>query len=187
MKKQLTTLIVMLIALQMQGQQTLLDSIRAKGTSITSFEAKLTKTLTKPEKTETLDGTLHYAAPDKMAALFTSGNHMIINGNRMKINIGIFHGKYRLGRNKMMRSVSHIFLYGIQGRCKDFEEESGYTMRISQKGEATIVQFTTRRKHFLGLGYRLVSFHYDANDLTIKEIIPNTRFDIPVNLDRFQL
>lgn len=119
-----------------------------------------------------------------MAALFDDGDYMIINGNRISVDIGVFHGKFKLSRNKIMRSVSRIFLYGIQGRCKEFLEESRYTMETCQQDGVQIVQFTTKKKHFLGLGYRVVIFKYDLNDLLMRELV---LIDYSDNIDTFTI
>ena len=172
MKHALLILTFTLLILRVQAQDSdILDNIQAKGIAVTSFEGRIKKELKKKDTTIVQHGYVHYLSPDKMAALFDDGDYLIINGNRMSVDIGVFHGRFKLSRNKTMRSVSRIFLYGIQGRCKDFLEESSYTMETSQKDGLQIVQFTTKKKHFLGLGYRIVIFKYDLNDLLMRELV----------------
>lgn len=185
MKHALILITITLFALQSQAQDSdILDGILAKGSAITSVEARLKKELKKRDTTIVQNGTFYYMSPDKVAALFDNSNHMIINGNRMSIDIGIFHGKYKLSRNKTMRSISRIFLFGIQGRCQDLREESGYTMQISQKNGFHIVQFSTKKKHFLGLGYQMVILKYSQNDLLMRELV---LVDYNDNIDTFTI
>ena len=200
MKRALLILTITLLTLRLQAQDLdILDNIQAKGTAITSFEGRIEKELKRKDTTIVQHGNIHYISPDKMAALFDDGDYMIINGNRMSVDIGIFHGKFKLSRNKTMRSVSKIFLYGIQGRCKDFLEESRYTMETIQKDGLQIVQYTTKKKHFLGLGYRVVIFKYDLNDLLMRElvlidynniidsfVISEPQYDIPIDEKKFE-
>ena len=185
MKKPLTLIAIVLCFIQLNAQENaILDSIQAKGTAIVSFESKIKKSLKKSETVEILEGLCHYVATDKMSAFFEGDNYMIINGNRMKVDIGIFHGKFKLSRNKTMRSVSHIFLYAIQGRCKELAEGNNYSMKIDKNDDDYIVQFTSKKKHLLGIGYRIVTFHYDCKDLNIKKII---LIDHNSNVDTFTL
>lgn len=200
MKRAIFILTITLLTLRLQAQDLdILDNIQAKGTAITSFEGRIEKELKRKDTTIVQHGNIHYISPDKMAALFDDGDYMIINGNRMSVDIGIFHGKFKLSRNKTMRSVSKIFLYGIQGRCKDFLEESRYTMETIQKDGLQIVQYTTKKKHFLGLGYRVVIFKYDLNDLLVRElvlidysniidsfVISEPQYDIPIDEKKFE-
>lgn len=200
MKRALLILTITLLTLRLQAQDLdILDNIQTKGTAITSFEGRIEKELKRKDTTIVQHGNIHYISPDKMAALFDDGDYMIINGNRMSVDIGIFHGKFKLSRNKTMRSVSKIFLYGIQGRCKDFLEESRYTMETIQKDGLQIVQYTTKKKHFLGLGYRVVIFKYDLNDLLMRElvlidynniidsfVISEPQYDIPIDEKKFE-
>lgn len=200
MKRALLILTITLLTLRLQAQDLdILDNIQTKGTAITSFEGRIEKELKRKDTTIVQHGNIHYISPDKMAALFDDGDYMIINGNRMSVDIGIFHGKFKLSRNKTMRSVSKIFLYGIQGRCKDFLEESRYTMETIQKDGLQIIQYTTKKKHFLGLGYRVVIFKYDLNDLLMRElvlidysniidsfVISEPQYDIPIDEKKFE-
>lgn len=200
MKRALLILTITLLTLRLQAQDLdILDNIQTKGTAITSFEGRIEKELKRKDTTIVQHGNIHYISPDKMAALFDDGDYMIINGNRMSVDIGIFHGKFKLSRNKTMRTVSKIFLYGIQGRCKDFLEESRYTMETIQKDGLQIVQYTTKKKHFLGLGYRVVIFKYDLNDLLVRElvlidysniidsfVISEPQYDIPIDEKKFE-
>lgn len=200
MKRAIFILTITLLTLRLQAQDLdILDNIQTKGTAITSFEGRIEKELKRKDTTIVQHGNIHYISPDKMAALFDDGDYMIINGNRMSVDIGIFHGKFKLSRNKTMRSVSKIFLYGIQGRCKDFLEESRYTMETIQKDGLQIIQYTTKKKHFLGLGYRVVIFKYDLNDLLMRElvlidysniidsfVISEPQYDIPIDEKKFE-
>lgn len=171
MKKTLIILIVILFALQTQAQvNDTLDHIQTKCSSVTSLESNVTKHLVTADSTLIEEGTLYYVHPDRIASYFERGNYMIVNGNQMKINIGIFHGRFKLSRNKTMRSLSHIYLFAVQGRCREFAEEGNFYMQTHVSQGYYTVQFTTKKKHFLGLGYQQISFFYDQNDLLIKKI-----------------
>ena len=44
---------------------------------------------------------------------------MIVNEKKIKMDIGIFHGTFRLRDGGRMQSLTNIFLYGFQGRIQD--------------------------------------------------------------------
>ena len=173
MKKVFIILIVTLISLPTLGQiSDILDAIEAKGSGVVSFESHVTRHNEKADVTTSIEeGILYYVRPDKIASYFDNGDYMVVNGNHMKIDIGIFHGRFKLSRNKLMRSISRIYLYAAQGLCRKFAEEGNYDMKINKEQDYFIVQCTSQKKHLLGLGYQQISFYYGQNDLLIKKIV----------------
>lgn len=201
MKKTLIILIITLISRLVLGQvDNILDSIKDKGCAIISLESHVTKHLVRTNSTQIDEGIIYYLNPDKIASYFNEGNYMIVNDNRMKINFGIFHGKFKLSRNKMIRSISHIYLFAVQGRCRELAEEGNFDMQVNVNQDFYTVQFTTKKKHFLGLGYHQISFFYNQIDFRIKriELIDNSNtteiftltdplFDTSIDENKFAL
>ena len=172
MKNTLILLIVTFFGLQMNGQDlSVLDSIQAKGSTIQSISSHITQNVVKSGNTEIVEGTLNYVSPDKMAAHFDNGDYFIINENRMKVDIGMFHGRFKLSRNKFMRSMSQIYLYAFQGRCQELAEVNNYDLQLNAEDKFYIVQFTSKKKNFLGLGYKQILFYYEQNSLIINQIV----------------
>ena len=200
MKKVLILLTAVLFALQMQAQDVnLLNRIKAVNGKISSFEADLKNTLVKPKKTTTQEGTLYFVKPYEFAAIFTTGNYMIVNKEKTKMDIGLFHGTFKLKEGGMMCGLSRIFLYGFQGRCQDLANENGYTLSTKTEGDCYIVTGTIKKKKLIGIGYKQVVFKYYTDSLLLKEIvvydysgnkdtytISNVKYDISIDRKRFQ-
>ena len=163
---------------------TILDSIKNKNTAIESMESGIRKHLIKKDTTLETDGTFHFVSPDNLAALFDNGTYMIISEGRMNIHIGLFHGKFKLSRNKTMRSLSTIFLYGFQGRCQELADENDYTLATEKEGDCHKITLTNPKRNFWGIGYRQIVLKYATSDLLLNEII---LYDFKGNVDTYTL
>jgi len=200
MKKSLIIFITLLFALQLQAQDTmLLNKIQAVNGKITSFEADLANTMVKPQKTTTQNGTLYFVKPNEFAAQFTTGNYMIVNEQRIKMDIGMFHGTFKLREGGIIQGLSRIFLYGFQGRIQDLANENSYTLSTKTESGFHIITGVSSKKPLLGVGYKQVVFKYHTDSLLLKEIvlydykgnrdsyvISNVKYDVPVDKKTFQ-
>ena len=98
------------MAFQLQAQDhNLLNSIMATNSQIKTFDADLSNTMVKPKKTTTQQGKLYFVAPNEFAALFDE-SFMIVNEQKIKMDIGLFNGTSRLRDGGMMQSLANIFL-----------------------------------------------------------------------------
>ena len=184
----------------MQAQDVaLLNRIKAVNGKISSFEADLKNTLVKPKKTTTQEGMLYFVKPYEFAAIFTTGNYMIVNEKKTKMDIGLFHGTFKLKEGGMMCGLSRIFLYGFQGRCQDLANENEYTLSTKTEGDCYVVTGTIKKKKLIGIGYKQVVFKYFTDSLLLKEIvvydysgnkdtytISNVKYNISIDRKRFQ-
>ena len=200
MRKVITLLACFMLALQVQAQDAnLLNSIKATNGRIKTFEADLVNTMIKPKKTTSQEGKLYFVAPKEFAALFTTGKYMIVNENRIKMDIGMFSGTYRLRDGGMMQSLSNIFLYGFQGLVQQLADENNYTPAIKTEGDCYVVTCTYNKKKLIGIGYKQVIFKYYTDNLLLKEIvlcdysgnvdvytISNVKYDVAVDSKRFE-
>ena len=200
MKKTIILLTDILFALQMQAQDvTLLNRIKDVNGKIKSFEADLNNTLVKPKKTTTQNGKLYFVKPNEFAALFTTGSYMIVNEKKIKMDIGIFHGSFKLKDGGRMRSLSNIFLYGFQGRTQDLANENDYSLSTKTEGGYHIISAVTKKKSLLGIGYKQIVFRYHEDSLLLKEIllydyngnkdsyvISNVKYDVAIDKKTFQ-
>ncbi len=200
MKKTIILLTAILFVLQMQAQDaTLLNRIREVNGKVKSFESDLANTMVKPKKTTSQNGKLYFVSPNEFSAKFTTGNYMIVNEKKIKMDIGMFHGTFRLKEGGMMQGLSRIFLYGFQGRIQDLANENGYTVSTKTEGEFHVVTGTAKKKPLFGVGYKMVVFKYHTDNLLLKEIvlydysgnkdsyvISNVKYDIPVDKKTFQ-
>ena len=177
----------------------MLADIKAANSKIKSFESDLSNTLVKPKKTTSQEGKLYFVKPYEFAAIFTTGNYMIVNEKKINMDIGLFHGTYRLRDGGMMQSLSNIFLYGFQGRTQDLANENGYTLSTTTEGDYHIVTGVIKKKKLIGIGYKQVVFKYHTDSLLLKEIvlydysgnmdtytISNVKYDVAVDKSRFQ-
>ena len=200
MKKTIILLTAILFALQMQAQDAmLLNRIREVNGKVKSFESDLANTMVKPKKTTAQNGKLYFVSPNEFSAKFTTGNYMIVNAQKIKMDIGMFHGTFRLKEGGMMQGLSHIFLYGFQGRIQDLANENGYTLSTKTEGEFHIVTGTAKKKPLFGVGYKTVVFKYFTDSLLLKEIvlydysgnkdsyvISNVKYDVTIDKKTFQ-
>ena len=184
MKKALVLLTTILFALQMQAQDlTLLDSIKSANAKITTVEANIHNHTQKTDKSIEKDGTFYYSFSDKFSAVFENDSYMIVNDNHIKVDIGIFHGTFRMW-NGPIRSLTRAFLYALQGRCQDLADENNFSLRMESDNNYHQVIFTTKKKILIGIGLKQAIFRYDIHSLLIKEIV---LIDYKDSIDTFTL
>ena len=200
MRKLIIAFIALVFALQLQAQDTiLLKQILAVNNKITSFEADVKYTMVRPKKTTTMDGKLYFVKPNEFAAMFTTGKYIVVNEKKMKIDMGMFHGTYKLKEGKMMQGLTHIFLYGFQGRLQELAKEGKYTISTKTEDDLHIVTEESTKKKLFGIGYKKMVFKYDTKSLLIREIVlydykgnedtyilSNLKCGIPVDKKTFQ-
>ena len=136
-----------------------------------TFQSQITRHLVTSEDVTDRNGEIHFMTPDKLYAEFDNGTYLTISENRIKLDIGFFHGTFRLRKKGLMRSFANLFLYAFQGRCQDLAEENNYFIETQSDEHFNIVTLTTKKKSFLGLGYKKAVFHFGLDDLLIKELI----------------
>ena len=200
MKIVIIVLTALLFALQMQAQDVdLLNRIQAANGNIKSFEADLSNTMVKPKKTLTQQGKLYFVAPKEFSAQFTTGNYMIANEQKIKMDIGLFHGSFKLKDGGRMQSLTNIFLYGFRGRAQDLAKENDFTISTKTENGYHIVTMVTQKKTLLGIGYKQVVFKYHTDSLMLKDIvlydysgnvdtytISNVKYNVPLDSKLFQ-
>ena len=199
MKKVLAIMAFILIAIQLQAQDLdLLNRIKAINGQVKTFEASLTNTLIKSKKTTSQQGKLYFVAPNEFAATFDN-EYMIVNENKINMDMGMFDGTYRLRDGGILKSLCHVFLYGFQGRLQDLADENGYSLSTKTENGYHIVTGTIIRKKLIGIGYKQVVFKYHADSLLLKEIvlcdysgnldiysINSVKYDVAVDKEKFQ-
>lgn len=200
MKRILIFFTAVLYALNLQAQDiTLLNRIKDTNGKIKTFEADLTNTLVKSKKTTTQEGKLYFVSPKEFAALFSADSYMIVNDKKIKMDIGLFHGTFKIKDGGMMQSLSNIFLYGFQGRLQDLADENDYSLTTKTENGYHVVTGTINKKKLFGIGYKQVVFKYHKENNLLKEItlydysgnkdtyiISNVKYNIPVDKKTFQ-
>lgn len=170
--KKLLIIVTFLLSVQLQAQDTLLlQRIKMANMEVHTFQSQITRHLVTSEDVTNRNGEIHFMTPDKLYAEFDNGTYLTINENRIKLDIGFFHGTFRLRKKGLMRSFANLFLYAFQGRCQDLAEENNYFIDTQSDEHFNIVTLTTKKKSFLGLGYKKAVFHFGLDDLLIKELI----------------
>ena len=200
MKKVLLLVTLFLLGMQLQAQDVdLLNRIKAANGKVLSFEADLSNTLVKPKKTSHQEGKLYFVKPKEFAALFSEDSYMIVNASKIKMDIGLFHGTFKLKDGGMMQSLSNIFLYGFQGRIQELADENDYSLTTKTEGGYHVITGTINKKKLIGVGYKTVVFKYHTNNLLLKEIVlydysgdkdaytvTNVKYNVPVDKKTFQ-
>ena len=200
MKNTLILLVLTLCTLQMHAQDTeLLNLIREEGKNVSTIEADLHHVKVKDGKTTTQDGTLHYVAPNDMAAIFTTGQYLLANEKKIKVDIGMFHGTFRLHDGGIPQALTNVFLYAFQGRFEELGTENNFNLSVTPGEDFHTLTFTAKKKPFLGIGYKTAVFKVNAKDLRVKEIkttdfndteetysLHNEKYNVEVDMERFQ-
>lgn len=183
MKKIIAIVTFFLMASQIQAQDyDLIKRIKDANGKVNSLEADLANVMVKPRKTLSQNGKLYMISPQCFCAQFTTGKYMIANEKKLKMDIGLFHGTFKLRDGGMMQSLTNIFLYGFQGRVQDLANENNYNIETSTEGDFYVVTETAKRKKIIGVGYRKAVFKYNKSDLLLKEIV---LFDYSDNVDTY--
>ena len=200
MKRILIFFTAVLFALNLQAQDLmLLNRIKDTNGKIKAFEADLTNTLVKSKKTTTQEGKLYFVSPNEFAALFSADSYMIVNDKKIKMDIGLFHGTFKIKDGGIMQSLSNIFLYGFQGRIQDLANENDYSLTTKTENGYHVITGTINKKKLFGIGYKQVVFKYHKENNLLKEItlydysgnkdtyiISNVKYNIPVDKKTFQ-
>ena len=200
MKKALLFFSFLLFFVQIQAQDIqLLNRIKTANSKITSIESDVTKTLLKSNKAITQEGKLYYVSPNAFSAQFTTGEYMIVNEKKIKVDIGLFHGTFKRRDGSKMESLSNIFLYAFQGRIQDLMDENNFDMTTESKDGYYIVTGTNKKKKLLGIGYRKAVFKFKAESLHVVEFVlydhkgnvdtyrmSNIKYNVPVDKKIFQ-
>ena len=170
--KKMIIIVTFMFSVQLYAQDTvLLQRIKTANMEVATIQAHITRHLVTSNDTTNRNGTLYFMAPDKLCTEFDNGTYLIINDNHIKLDIGFFHGTFRLRKKGLMRSFANLFLYAFQGRCQDLAEENDYFIETQSNEKFHIVTLTTKKKSFLGIGYKTAVFHFGLDDLLIKELI----------------
>ena len=200
MKKILTVLSILLFAIQLQAQDlVILNQVKATNGKIKSFDADLKNTLTKPKKTTTQIGKLYFVKPNEFSAVFTTGKFMTVNEQKIKMDLGLFHGTFKIKEGGMMQSLANIFLYGFQGRIQDLANENNYSLTTKTEDGYHVITANTKKKKLIGIGYKTIIFRYHADSFLLKEIvvidyndnhdsyvISNVKYDVSIDPKTFQ-
>ncbi len=130
--------------------------------------------------------------------MFTTGKHIIANEKKIKMDIGMFRGTFKLKDGGMMQSLANIFLYGFQGRIQELMGND-YSISTETENNLYVVTGITKKKKILGLGYKQLVFKYFTDSLMLKEIVlydynsnkdtysfSNVKYDVPVDPTTFQ-
>lgn len=185
MKKLLILTTFLLLAFSLQAQDVaLLNRIKEVNSAKSSFDSDLNNVFVKKGKRNEQEGKLYFVKPHCFTAQFTTGKYMIVNEKQIKMNIGLFHGTFKIKDGGMMQSLANIFLYGFQGRIQDLANENDYSLTTKTENGFHIITGTNNKKNLLGIGYKQVVFKYFTDSLLLKEIV---LFDFNGNMDVYTI
>ena len=80
---------------------TLLDSIKNVNANVMTLEANVHNHTKKTDRTIEKDGDFYYSFSDKFSAVFKNDSYMIVNCDHIKVDIGIFHGSFRMAAREV--------------------------------------------------------------------------------------
>ena len=179
------------------AQKGIVDSILIANQSIKTIEGTVTeKQYLHSGKTKSCEGKLYLTAPDCFSIHFENDDKIIINGDKIFFDHGMFHGNYNPKKNRMMNSIRCLLLYSFQGKCQELADECNYYMKTEKKNNEYVVTLTPKRKKLLD--FSLVVLHYTLS-YNLKEIeytatvddhssytIRNVKYNGPIKKEIFQ-
>lgn len=186
------------LGLKAQDQDFILKQILSVNSKIKSIDANLDENQALHNGKNTKDkGKLYYSAQDKFSMRFDNGDKVIVNGNKLYLDHGIFRGTFNSNRNSTMRSLSSLMLYSFQGRCKQLADECGYNIALKTDKGYHKVTLTIKKKKLLSysvveLYYSTVTYHLEKmvltayNDDVAVYSVSNVKYDLGVNSKLFE-
>lgn len=200
MKKCFFLIAAFLFSLHLQAQDVaLFDALKEAGKTVKSLEADITRSIVKPDKQAVQVGKFYYQSPNAFAALFNDGEYIIVNETRMKIKLGMLSGSFKLKDGGRMRSLSNIFLYGLQGECQKLAQENELTISTEEDETYDKVVLLSQKKRFLNIGYKKIVLKFEKKTHLVKEFVlfdsmgnidtytmSNVKYNVGVDKNRFQ-
>lgn len=146
-------------------------------------------------KIKKCNGNVYYSAPNRLSMHFTNNDKIIVSGDKIFFDHGMFHGTYS-DRHKLMRGVKSILLYAFQGKCRQLADECNFAISTKEEKNEYVVTLTSKKKVLLGFNhivlhystdFRLKKFEYTASngDHSIYTL-SNLKYDVKIDDDVFK-
>lgn len=160
MKKILTTLTLLVSAFTLFAQG---------GKDITNASFREVRTpATADSEVMTLTGKLNYKADNYLCLNYDNGELFLVDGNKMVIDQNGQRAEFDLSKNIMMRSLSHVLLYSMQGKLDDLAVEQKCDIKKESIKGQQVVTLTAKKRGVKGYGMIVVS--YDEKTKSIRNM-----------------
>lgn len=188
--------VLVLFSLSLSAQNGILDSIRKANKSLKTIQGNILETqYLNSGKTKTCDGKVYFSAPDCFAVHFSNEDEIIVNGQRVRFDHGMFHGTFNSNKSNLMNNMRCLLTYSFLGECQHLADECGYYLKTAKKGNEYVVTLTAKKKKLLNLtivvlhynlSYRLVEIEYTATTGDHSAYaVKNVRYDGEVKKEVF--
>lgn len=160
MKKILTTLTLLVSALSLFAQG---------GKNITNAAFREVRTpVTQDAQVIKLTGKMTYKADNYLSLNYDNGELFLIDGDKMTINMDGQKNDFDLTKNLMMRSLSHVLLYSMEGKFDALAAEQKCDIKTETKNGQYIVTLTAKKRGVKGYGMIVVT--YDDKTKSIRSM-----------------
>ena len=171
LRKEILLCCITLFALTLNAQQSvnLLELIQSKNANIKKIEGNLVENdYLHNGKTHHYDGKVYYDSNSKVALLYDNGDKIVVNGEKICLDHGMFHGTFNVKRNKTMRMMQQMLLLSFQGRCQELADAFNYTISTQTKENDYLVILDTKNKKLLSFTHLV--FHYRKTDFRLEKM-----------------
>ena len=177
-------------------QKHLLDTIAYTNGQIKTTEGLFSETQQLHSgKIKKSNGNVYYSVPNLLSMHFTNNDKIVLSGDKIYFDHGMFHGTYS-NRHKLMRGIKSILLYAFQGKCQQLADECNFDISVKEEKNEYVVTLTSKKKVLLGFNrivlhysanFKLKKFEYTASngDHSIYSLT-NLKYDTKLNKDVFK-
>ena len=128
--------VLVLFSLSLSAQNGILDSIRKANKSLKTIQGNILETqYLNSGKTKTCDGKVYFSAPDCFAVHFSNEDEIIVNGQSVCFDHGMFHGTFNSNKSNLMNNMRCLLTYSFLGECQHLADECGYYLKTAKKRE----------------------------------------------------
>lgn len=179
-----------------QRQKWLLDTIAFTNKQFKTTEGQVSEIQQLHSgKIKKCNGNVYYSAPNLLSMLFTNNDKIIVSGDKIFLDHGMFHGTYS-DRHKLMRGLKNTLLCAFQGKCQQLADDCDFNISVKEEKNEYVVTLTAKKKVLLGFNhivlhystdFRLKKFEYTASngDHSIYTL-SNLKYDVKLNKDVFK-
>ena len=144
-----------------QRQKWLLDTIAFTNRQIKTTEGQISEIQQLHSgKIKKCSGNVYYSVPNLLSMHFTNNDKIILSGDKIYFDHGMFHGTYS-NRHKLMRGIKSILLYAFQGKCQQLADECDFNLSVKEEKNEYVVTLISKKKVLLGFNH--IVLHYSTN------------------------
>ena len=153
MKKWMTLLLALLLAIGTRAQDPTLTKIQKANAAIGNVECAFTRTRTLPATGKVVkhDGQLYFSAPERMAMVYnTDKEALVIDGNTLYLKRAGKPSTFDTSNNALMRSLRNMLIDCVKGNCQKVADDNNAEITAKEVAEYYNVTMTSREAGVTG-------------------------------------